>query len=850
MKWFRKKSRRDNGRPAAALEPIREKFKHFLSLLDANNRVLRTISDMEEKSQGEYLFDTPYVQKSLESIRSGLYDIADHLTVLGGRQYERLRDRVAAIDSEVKYLLAGNRPIEKDAFTISFEQLNRERAYSVGSKNAQLGEIRSRVGLPVPRGFAISAWAYKHFVDTNALQERITERIGSLDIKQYEDLLRVAGEIRSMVLSSPIPQDLEQAINDRLAELKGRSSRGRFALRSSALGEDTLYSFAGQYATLLNVTSEEVAPRYREVIASKFTPQAIYYFMSQSLSESDLAMSVGCVEMIDARASGVIYTRDPVRPHDESLVIHSIFGLGKYLVDGTLTPDLFRVAHQDGTIQESVIARKPVRLVMQPTGGTKQEEVPEPIQQSPSISENDVLSLSKFAINLEKHYGCPQDIEWAIDREGKPYILQSRPLRLVGAGQSVQMPDLSRLERLATNGTTACPGAGGGPVFHARSSRDLSSIPEGAVLVAPNPFPGLITAMGKVSAIVTQVGGVASHMATLAREYRVPTLVGVNETDNLPEKEPVTVDATGGAIYAGIHPEIIDARKPEFDLFSDMPIFDLLEQVLEKVSPLNLLHPADPDFAIENCQTFHDITRFAHEKGAEAMFSSASNMDNVDSVSLRLKSDIPLQMNVIYIDREISITKKNRYVTIDEVESEPMRVFWKGVLREGWPSQRAAADVKGVVAMMITTASHANMPEFREQSFAIVGCEYMLCNLRMGYHLSRIEAVCTAEPSKNFIRMQFKRGGTTRDRRVRRVKLITDILAPLGFENTSRGDFLDTKLSYDSRQGILDKLHILGRLTILTKQLDMALTNDKIAQWYTQDFMKKLGIDQGGAAKP
>jgi len=850
MKWFRKKSRRDKGQQAAELESIQEKFKHFLSLLDANNRVLKTISDMEEKSQGEYLFDTPYVQKSLESIRSGLDDIANHLNVLGGKQYEPLKDRVAAIDSEIKYLLAGKRPIEKDEFTIPFEQLNRERVYSVGSKNAQLGEIKSRVGLPVPHGFAISAWAYKHFVDANALQERITERIGSLDIKQYEDLVRVAGEIHSMVLSSPIPQDLEEAIKARLVELKERSSTGRFALRSSALGEDTLYSFAGQYATLLNVKSDEVAQRYREVIASKFTPKAIYYFMSQSLSESDLAMSVGCVEMIDARASGVIYTRDPVRPKDGSLVVHAIFGLGKYLVDGTLTPDLFRVARRGSAIQESNIARKPVRLIMRSEGGTTEEEVPIQEQELPSISEDEVFILSEFALHLEEHYGCSQDIEWVIDREGKPYILQSRPLRLVGAGQDAEMPDLSRLERLAAGGTTACPGAGGGPVFHARSSRDLSNIPEGAVLVAPNPFPGLITAMGKVSAIVTEVGGVASHMATLAREYRVPTLVGVKETSDLPMSEPVTVDATGGAIYAGIHQEIIDARQPEFDLFSDMPIFDLLEQVLEKVSPLNLLHPADLDFTIENCRTFHDITRFAHQKGTEAMFSSASDMDNVDSISLRLKSDIPLQVNVIYIDREVSLTKKNRYITIDEVESEPMKVFWKGVLKEGWPSQRAAADVKGVVAMMLTTAGHANMPEFREQSFAIIGGEYLLCNLRMGYHLSRIEAMCTNEPSKNFIHMQFKGGGTTRERRIRRVRLITDILAPLGFENTSRGDFLDTKLSYDSQQGILDKLHILGRLTILTKQLDMALTNDKISQWYTQDFMKKLGIDQGGAAKP
>ena len=849
MKWFRKKSRRDKEQSAAALKFIQEKFKHFLSLLDANNRALKIISDMEEKSQGEYLFDTTYVRKSLDSIRSDLNEIADHIMALGGKQYEPLKDKIAAIDSQINNLLAGSRPIEEDEFTIPFDQLNKERAFSVGSKNAQLGEIKSRVGLPVPNGFAISAWAYKHFIEANDLQERITECIRSLDVKKYEDLVRVSDEIRSMMLSSPIPEDLENAINTRFTELKKDSSSERFALRSSALGEDTLYSFAGQYATLLNIKSEEVASRYREVLASKFTPKAIYYFMSQSLSESDLAMSVGCIEMIDARAAGVIYTRDPVRPEDESLIIHSIFGLGKYLVDGTLTPDLFRVARRGSAIRESVVARKPVRLVMQPEGGTKEEEVPAPEQELPSISEDEIFKLSQFAVHLEEHYGCPQDIEWAIDSEDRPYILQSRPLRVIGAGRDAEMPDVSRLKKLASKGITVCPGAGSGPVFHARSSHDLSNIAEGAVLVAPNPFPGLVAAMGKVSAIVTRVGGVASHMATLAREYRIPTLVGVEGAGDLPAGELVTVDATGGSIYAGTHQEIIDARQPEYDLFSDLPIFDLLEAVLEKVSPLNLLHPRDPGFSLENCETFHDITRFAHQRATEAMFSSATNMDNVDSISLRLKSDIPLQVNVIFIDRELPVTKGERYITIDEIESEPMKAFWRGVLKEGWPSRRATADVKGVVAMMITTAGGANMPEFREQSFVIIGSEYLLCNLRMGYHLSRIEAMCTDDPGKNYIRMQFKGGGTTRERRIRRVKLITDILAPIGFENESRGDFLDAKLSYETRQDIIDKLHILGRLTILTKQLDMALTNDKISQWYTRDFIKKLGIDRGGIAK-
>jgi pyruvate,water dikinase len=666
-------------------------------------------------------------------------------------------------------------------------------------------------------------------------------------MKEYDDLVRVSEEIRLMVFNSPIPLDLEQAIEVSFAQLRQKTSTDRFALRSSALGEDTQFSFAGQYASHLNVKKEELMDRYREVVAGKFTPQAIYYFLSHSMTESDLAMSVGCVEMIDSRASGVIYTRDPIHPEDDSLVIHSVFGLGKYLVDGTLTPDVFRVSRRDKALLKSEIVSKPVRLVMRPEGGTNEEAVPVEEQKTASISEDDIFILAEFASYLEEHYGSPQDIEWAIDHEGKPYILQSRPLRVMGVGRVEALPDLSQLERLTSSGTTACPGAGSGPVFQAQSLRDLSQVPEGAVLAAPRPFPGLITAMGRIAAIVTRVGGVASHMATLAREYRVPTLVGVDNITDIPIGKPVTVDATGEAVYAGVHQEIVDARRPEHSLFGDLPIFELLEGVLEKVSPLNLLHPGDPDFTMESCLTLHDVTRFAHQKATEAMFSSASGMEGVDLISFRLRSDIPLQVNVIYIDREVHAEEDSRFITVDEIESEPMTSFWNGVLKEGWPSQRVKANFKGVPAKMMTTDGHANTTEYREQSLAVIGNEYFLCNVQMGFHLARIEAVCSGEPGKNYIRMQFRGGGTTRERRTRRVKLISDILSSIGFENESRGDFLDTKLSYETRQRILETLYVLGRLTILAKQLDMALTNDKISQWYTQDIAKKLGIDVGGA---
>ena len=839
MKWLRNIFRHPPQDPG--LQALRDRFTHFLALLEKNNQVLKIISDMEEKSQGEHLFDINYIRTNVAAIRSGVGEIVERMIALGGEPYEPLRDKFAAIDAEVEELLQGKRPIQKDAYTIPLDQLRRDHAHSVGSKSAQLGELKGELGLPVPEGFAITAWAYKHFVDANNLQARITQRIDSLDIKRHEDLVRVSDEIQAMVTGAAVPADLADAILRSYDELLQRCSSQTFSMRSSAIGEDTLFSFAGQYRSFLNVTGPELIDCYRSVLASKFTPQAIYYFLSHALSESELAMSVCCVAMVDAAASGVIYTRDPVRPGDDCVLVSSIYGLGKYLVDGTVTADLFRISRADASIQESRLARKPVRLVLRPGGGTAQEAVPEGEQNAPSLSERCLRKMLELAVKIESHYGCPQDIEWALDRNGCLFVLQTRPLRVIHARSGDTLPDLSKLEVLCSGGVTVCPGAGYGAIVHASATPDLAGVPDEAVLITPNPFPGLVTVMGKVRALVTEVGGVASHMATLARECRIPTVVGMSRATALPTGQLVTVDATGAAIYVGAHPDLCAARRPEFELFEDTAILNLLERVLAKLSPLVLLHPSDPDFTIASCRTFHDITRFAHQRAMEEMFSRAKNIEQKERIGLRLKSDIPLQVNIIPIDRETYGLEERRWVSEEHITSAPMKAFWDGVKKEGWAADAPAPSVGGLLSVFSTHLT-TDKDQFLECSFAILSKEYMFLSLHLGYHFTTVEAMCAPEPNKNYIRIQHKGGGASLDRRTRRVRLIQDLLSKLGFEHAGTGDFLDSSVTYLDPSSVLQRLYLLGRITMITKQLDIALSNDAITQWYTEDFVKKLAL--------
>lgn len=848
MRWFRNLFDRGNAPSDIELGLIQNKFSNFLALLNSNNRILKTMSDMEEKSRGDYLFDINYIRTALADIRSDVGNIITCMTAMGGDGYKPLLGVYRDIDSRISQIMPGGRAIEMDDFTLPFSGLSRDKAFSVGSKSAQLGELKTRLGLPVPDGFAISAWAYKNFIEANDLQHRINELISSLDFKQYQDLLEVSEKIQAVVSSSPVPEGLSRAILESAGELHARNPGAKFAVRSSAIGEDTQFSFAGQYRSLLNVRLENLVDAYRDVLAGKFTPQAIYYMLSHSLSESELAMCAGCVTMVDARASGVVYTRDPVNPDDDCIMINSIYGLGKYLVDGRLCPDVFCVSRRDCSISRSEISHKPVYLSMSEGEGVIEREVPEERKALPSINEDQIRRLAEYAVKIEDHYGCPQDIEWAVDQGDNIVILQTRPLHVFSKPPDREMPDTSGYDVILKGGFTISPGAGGGEVYRARSTADLKGIPEGAVLFAPNSFPGIVTVMDRISALVTEVGGIASHMATIAREYRVPAIGGLKKAGFVSSGEQVTVDATNTTVYRDIHPALIEAFKPEKDLFADMDIFALLDKLLENISPLKLVHPSDPEFKPENCRTLHDITRFCHQRAMEEMFYGARDMKNREDYSLRLKTDIPLKVNIIYIDKEYSDFKNSRWVDEKAIHSESMQAFWDGILKEGWPAPPGGANIKGFMGVLATSVAGGADAEFAEDSFAIIAKDYMVLSLRMGYHFSTIEAMASDEISKNYIRFQFKSGGAAVDRRMRRIKIITDILSELGFENDSKGDFLDARISYYDGESIRKRLFVLGRLTMLTKQLDMALSNDSIAEWYKNDIMKKLDMIKPSAS--
>jgi len=830
-----------NQRKSELHEELRKRFDLFRELLVYNNKVLHIIGDLEEKGQGDFLFDLVYIHQNLEELVFSIKKTIEIMIAVGGDKYNKLYSNFQEIENQILSFLPGGKRKEPDLYVRIIEDSKLTHNLSIGNKNAQLGEMHS-LGLPVPRGFAITAWAYNQVISRNKLQNRISRLLESLDIRNHDDLLQASKKIRTMIRSSHIPNDIINAVMKEYDRFENISSSGEYiAMRSSAIGEDSLFTFAGQYSSFLNVAKDEILKKYLDILASKFTANAIYYFLSHSMEEAELAMSVGCMEMVDAQASGVVYSRDPLDISNDLISIHSVFGLGPYLVEGIITPDVFYVNRNSLKVVKKTINRKDKELILGQEKGTINNEVENSRQKTPSISEEVAVELAKMAIELEDHYHQPQDIEWALDRNsGKIVLLQSRLLHAVPIKNASKEIDSSKYKVLISNGLTVCPGSGGGPITRIDSTSDIQKVQKGDVVITHFPSPRLIEVLEKASAIVTELGSGASHFAALARENRVPTLVGVGEIlSKLEDGHLVTVDAGLGKVFDGYHKNYIKATKPDYALFDDTPIFKILRKIMNYIAPLNLVNPTDPEFRISNCKTIHDITRFTHQRGIEEIFNHAKLLGSLGAADGLLKSSIPIPVKILNLDRKPSYWKTS--VSEKTIPSDHLQNFWNGILEEGWPELHP--DPQRFTAVSASTGGNQRAAQFTENSFAVIFDEYMLISLRLGFHFTSVEAFIGDDPENNYIRVHYKGGGAAPDRRQRRISLLETLLSRMGFVNSVRSDFINSSLENVDKKRSSKILYQLGRLTMLTKQLDMALSNDRVASWYTEDYARRIGLE-------
>ena len=500
------------------------------------------------------------------------------------------------ISEDLEKVLTSRREIPQAPPVIFFEDLDASKVEMVGGKNANLGEMRTRVEVPVPNGFAISSYAYKIFLDYNNITQRITEMLGSWSMSDLDSLGRVSEELKEMIYAAQMPPELETALQAAYERLAAQEKcRPFLAVRSSAIGEDLSFTFAGQYATYLNVPETKLIESYKKIVASLFTARALYYYKNKGFKEEEMAMGVVVMPMIRARASGVLFSRHPEGDQKNTALINAVWGLGKYAVAGTIEPDQYVVTREPlGQVLERQIPVKPVMLRCRPEGGVEELPVPEDMQAQPCLQEHHLVQLMHHALTLERHFNKPQDVEWALDDEDRIWILQSRLLKIPEKRSTAPRPrTVSGHRILLDKGSVAYRGVGAGPVVMVRREEDLKDFPAGGVLVSRHTSPNYVTVMHLAAAIVTDAGSPTGHMALLAKEFRVPTILNTGiATQVLTPGLEVTVDADYKNVYEGIVPELLEEKTTDADELADSPVFKTLKSVLQKIIPLQ---PSEPE---------------------------------------------------------------------------------------------------------------------------------------------------------------------------------------------------------------------------------------------------------------
>jgi pyruvate,water dikinase len=430
---------------------------------------------------------------------------------------------------------------------LTLEEIKKEDIPSVGGKGASLGEMFS-IGLPVPRAFVVTAQAFRRFLGETGIEERLFAGLAGLNVDDNAALEEASRKARELVLSVPIPQQLQKRIKDAYRELRGDPV---VAVRSSATAEDLPdASFAGQQETYLNIQGNgDLIQAVQRCWASLYGARAIYYRAKQGFDDRTVNIAVVVQELVQAETAGVMFTSHPVTG-EPLTIIEGSWGLGEAVVSGSVSPDKYVFDHRSGQVVDRLISQKLDMIIPDGRKGTKTVKVPADQEKVPVLSDAEVKQLATFGKIAEDHYCVPQDLEWAITG-GSFYILQSRPITTIRApGKEKQ--GASAQGKVLVEGQGASPGIGSGKVAIVRDIKDVGRVKEGDILVAKMTNPDMVPAMRKVAAIVTDEGGMTCHAAIVSRELGTPAVVGTKKaTTVLREGQLVTVDGEKGLVYEG-----------------------------------------------------------------------------------------------------------------------------------------------------------------------------------------------------------------------------------------------------------------------------------------------------------
>lgn len=852
--------RRWAGRPTAPQEGERPQidlwrlhalFNNFKRILTLNNAVLEEIAKMERALGGEYIFDRAFLESSVSTIANRVHHVAYSLNALTANRHVPLYDRYQEIRTLLDDILANNVHALADEAVLPLDAIGWEHEPLVGMDLVCLAELRNHPGIAPVDGFVVTAEGLR------ALAGNVPPSSGA----RADDGQR-AGETRA-------------ALTDHLRNLTKRCAGAALTATLTLVGEDE-QPLREIGCCRIDVDGERrealIATLRSEVPLVPANSRIVLADDRQSSGNAVQEPEAGAVVALLAHAleqiahAAAIHATDQsglanlclfVCPQPEALLkgtIHTRVGSNDALAatDGLVVD----AAPADGAAGDTYLLRRThpfsllqSRIAPRPNGHrfADQRRASDAAGDQPHLSRGSALlapgllqALAKTAMLLERLFGAPLDIHWQLWADGACRIVRLRPLAIAAGAESApaagQPPEAVVL---CQGGQSGQAGVGAGPVVHVNEATDPETFPPGAVAVARTASPDLTPILHRAAALVTEFGSAAGHLATVARELRLPAVFGLPAAlALLPPGTEVTVDGGEATVYAGAVAELLRYGAQPTDLTPQDREYRMLRRLLRFIQPLHLVNPEAPDFSAEGCRTFHDIIHFCHEMAVDELAHFQERRHELGALCIRpLALGLPMDIRLLDIGGGIQPQAAPSPLP-EQIGSLPLAAFLRGLLApQAWDTAAPSLGMRDILAGMPRSVGLLAAPaDTLGANLAIIGAEYLNLSLRMGYHFSVIDAYLGEDSSRNFVYFRFAGGFADQERRNRRARFIARVLAAMEFKTAIKGDLVTARLKLADTAILQEALVALGALTASTRQQDTNMRSEADIEDRFADF--------------
>lgn len=820
-------------------------FNNFKRILEFNNAILEDMARMERALGGEYIFDRAFLETSVSAIASKVHHVTYNLNALTANRYIPLYDRYQEIRTLLDDILSGNVQALAETAVLPLADLGWELEPLVGMDLVCLAELRHHPGMQSSGGFVVTSEGTRALsapdqVATIAARSRITVdevRTGlaqqlqlllaqhprapfSVTVTRIEDDEEPVQEIGRFVLT-PCPERSEVAIVPQEPLFAG----------SLPLTSTTVFAHWPSERTTEPSPANDSLPVELLVHCLEQIAQTTAATLAQIEHQGATPFCLFVRTAFPAVLYGSVQTRDVQHLPFDALSVSA--HPPEHETDNDVY--LLRRTHPFERLQSVIPPRPDGRRFAGNRLATDISVDQGQFARGSALVDLPMLkSLAETAMLLERLFGAPLTVDWELLADATCQVTRIRPLTIspAEAGETVNPVSASNQQPatvLCQGGQMVQSGVAAGSVVHVTEEMDPADFPPGAVAVARVASPNLTPVLQRAAAVITELGTAAGHLATVARELRIPAIFGVTDALSLlgPDTE-VTVDAGETMVYGGIVEHLLRYGAREMDLSPLDREYRMLRRLLRFIMPLNLVNPEASNFSPQGCRSFHDIIHFCHEKAVDELAHFQDRRSDLGAIRTRLMAlGVPMDIRVLDIGGGIA-PDAGREPTAAHAHSEPFALFLQGLTHpEAWTLEMPALGVRDILAGMPRSMSMLTAPaDTLGANLAIVGRDYINISLRLGYHFSVIDAHLGEDSYRNYVYFRFAGGLADTKRRQRRAHFISAVLAAMDFKVTVKGDLVIGRLKLVELPVLRSALVALGALTAFSRQRDTGLYSD------------------------